>query len=88
MVSNHVEGTFARLRYNLGGDRPSQTAHLTLSYSRITLKQLDKQNRKGGISPMTPRMLAHPHHSLPPILHILLRLSMPRYSKGSWGLSV
>jgi hypothetical protein len=32
MVSNHAEGTFARLCYNLGGDRPSQTARLVLSY--------------------------------------------------------
>ena len=31
MVSNHSEGTFERLRYSLGGDRPSQTAHLKLS---------------------------------------------------------
>ena len=31
MISNHSEGTFGRLRYILGGDRPSQTAHLTLS---------------------------------------------------------
>ena len=30
MISNHSEGTFGRLRYSLGGDRPSQTAHLTL----------------------------------------------------------
>ena len=36
MVSNHSEGTFGRLRYSLGGDRPSQTAHLTLSESRFT----------------------------------------------------
>ena len=36
MVSNHSEGTFGRLRYSLGGDRPSQTAHLTLSESRVT----------------------------------------------------
>src|SRR5947209_16281947 len=35
-ISNRAEGTFARLRYILGGDRPSQTAHLTLSGSRIT----------------------------------------------------
>ena len=35
-ISNRAEGTFVRLRYNLGGDRPSQTAHLTLSESRIT----------------------------------------------------
>ena len=31
MVSNHSEGTFERLRYPFGGDRPSQTPHLTLS---------------------------------------------------------
>ena len=31
MISNHSEGTFERLRYSLGGDRPSQTAHQTLS---------------------------------------------------------
>jgi len=30
VVANHAEGTIVRLRYNLGGDRPSQTAHLTL----------------------------------------------------------
>ncbi len=31
MVSIHSEGTFGRLRYSFGGDRPSQTAQLTLS---------------------------------------------------------
>ena len=36
MISNHSEGTFGRLRYFLGGDRPSQTAHLTLSQTRLT----------------------------------------------------
>ncbi len=30
-VSNRLEFTFARLRYSLGGDRPSQTTHHTLS---------------------------------------------------------
>ena len=30
-----AEGTFGRLRYTLGGDRPSQTAHLTLSPGSI-----------------------------------------------------
>src|SRR3989339_1879353 len=30
-VSNRPEGTFARLRYILGGDRPSQTTHQTVS---------------------------------------------------------
>ncbi len=35
MISNHSEGTFGRLRYSLGGDRPSQTAHQTLSSYQI-----------------------------------------------------
>ena len=34
-VSNPPEGTFARLRYNLGGDRPSQTAHQAGSLAQI-----------------------------------------------------
>ena len=36
LVSNQPEGTFARLRYLLGGDRPSQTTRLTMSPTRIT----------------------------------------------------
>ena len=36
-ISNRAEGTFGRLRYTLGGDRPSQTAHLTLFRYRITV---------------------------------------------------
>ncbi len=35
-ISKPAEGTIARLRYALGGDRPSQTAHQTGSLSRIT----------------------------------------------------
>jgi hypothetical protein len=38
LVSIQPEGTFGRLRYLLGGDRPSQTAHLKLSLTRITGK--------------------------------------------------
>jgi hypothetical protein len=36
-ISNRAEGTLERLRYLLGGDRPSQTAHLTRSSNRITV---------------------------------------------------
>ena len=36
LISNQPEGTFARLRYLLGGDRPSQTAHQVLSGPRMT----------------------------------------------------
>ena len=35
-ISNRAEGTFARLRYILGGDRPSQTTHQMLFPTRIT----------------------------------------------------
>ena len=31
LISIQPEGTFERLRYSFGGDRPSQTAHLALS---------------------------------------------------------
>ncbi len=34
-VSIRTEGTFGRLRYLLGGDRPSQTALLILSYDQF-----------------------------------------------------
>ncbi len=37
-ISIRSEETFVRLRYLLGGDRPSQTAHLGVSSSRITEK--------------------------------------------------
>jgi len=36
LIANQPEGTFGRLRYILGGDRPSQTTHLTLFLIRIT----------------------------------------------------
>ena len=36
LIANQPEGTFERLRYILGGDRPSQTTRLTLSPIRIT----------------------------------------------------
>ena len=38
LIANQPEGTFGRLRYILGGDRPSQTTHLTLSLNRITVR--------------------------------------------------
>src|SRR5687767_7104237 len=35
-ISDRSEPTIARLRYSLGGDRPSQTTHHALSRFRIT----------------------------------------------------
>ena len=37
-ISDRSEPTIARLRYSLGGDRPSQTTHHTLSRNRITVR--------------------------------------------------
>ena len=36
-ISVRAEGTFRRLRYFLGGDRPSQTARLTLSSDQFMI---------------------------------------------------
>ena len=88
LVSNQAERTFARLRYFLGGDRPSQTTHQTLSPTRIHWSGLEFKDIKGGISRVTPPKLAFRIHSLPPILHIIALKSMSSCSKGARGLSV
>ena len=49
---------------------------------------LGTRQAKGGISRATPRPLARPLHSLPPILHITYPMSMLSCSEGSRGLSV
>ena len=87
-VSVRAERTFERLRYSLGGDRPSQTAHLTMSPDRIHGRRLEFQYLKGGIPKVTPHQLAPVLHSLPPILYIKYRNPISGYSKAPWGLSV
>src|SRR4026208_488855 len=44
-ISTRAEGPFARLRYILGGDRPSQTAHLTLFPPRIQRSRWPPRSR-------------------------------------------
>jgi hypothetical protein len=87
-IADRAEGTFGRLRYTLGGDRPSQTAHQTLSPIPIQGPRLEFQQDQGGISRMAPRALACPLQCLPPILHRPCHNPMPGYSKGPRGLSV
>ena len=53
-MSDRAEGTFGRLRYALGGDRPSQTAHLTGSPALLQGSGLDGPCRQGGIPTLTP----------------------------------
>jgi hypothetical protein len=88
LIANQAEGTFGLLRYTLGGDRPSQTAQLTLSAARIHGTALDSKHAQGGISRAAPRGLASPLHRLPPILHRPYLEPVSAYSEGSWGLSV
>ncbi len=83
LISDQPEGTFERLRYSLGGDRPSQTAYQKLSHalmlegSRLELKLL-----QSGISTATPRNLTTSLQSLPPILHNKNPNSISSYSKA------
>ena len=88
MFSIHPEVTFARLRYSLGGDRPSQTARLTMSRVVVQRSRLESQQGKGGIPRATPYSLATIFQCLPPILYIPYRNPISSYSKAPRGLSV
>ena len=68
MISIHPEGTFERLRYILGGDRPSQTAHQARSLEFIEVRVKITEERyfkddspsasaKGSQSPAYPTHL-------------------------------
>src|SRR5581483_5301860 len=87
-ISDRAEGTFVRLRYILGGDRPSQTTRLALFPARIHGAGLDVQYTKGGISRLAPPQPQPGLQSLPPILSEVHRTPIPSCSKGSRGLSV
>ena len=88
MVSVHAEPTFERLRYFFGGDRPSQTARLTVSPDRIHGRRLEIQQSKSGIPPAAPQELTPLLPSLPPILYMGYRIPVLSCSKAPWGLSV
>jgi hypothetical protein len=88
LVSIQPEGTFGRLRYLLGGDRPSQTACLARFPCPIGGQGLGSKHAQGGISPSAPPTLARQFHSLPPILHRPCPNSMPSCSKAPRGLFV
>ena len=87
-ISVRAERTFERLRYLFGGDRPSQTARLTVSPDRIHGRRLENQQYKGGIPRLPPPNLTARFHRLPPILYMHYRSSVLSYSKAPWGLSV
>ena len=88
LISDQLEPTFARLRYSLGGDRPSQTTRHAGSRTRIHGPRLDIRDHKGGISRLPPRRLAPSLQRLPPILHMPFLIPLQSCSKGARGLSV
>jgi hypothetical protein len=88
MISNHPERTFGRLRYLLGGDRPSQTAHLARSTAPLQGHMLELRCCEGGIPTAPPLNLATQVLRLPPILYTHHQNPMPGYSEAPWGLSV
>jgi hypothetical protein len=87
-ISIRAEGTFVRLRYSLGGDRPSQTTHQAMSFGRIHGTKLDIRLIQGGISRLAPPELAPRHQRLPPILHKTNQRPRPSCSKAPRGLFV
>ena len=88
LISDQLEPTIARLRYSLGGDRPSQTTHHAGSRIRIHGSLLDAKKHKGGISRLPPLELALTLQRLPPILHMCPLAPLQSCSKGARGLSV
>src|SRR6266581_8419149 len=87
-MSIHPEGTFGRLRYSLGGDRPSQTTRLALSASPLRVRR-ETQNRVKVVFHCCLHD-AHKHRflRLPPILRIHRLVSRPSCSKAPRGLFV
>ena len=86
-ISVRSEGTFGRLRYSFGGDRPSQTAYLRGSAGSLLLA-LEAQQQKGGIPTLTLYLPKKVLQSLPPILCVCHRDSISSCSEAPWGLSV
>ena len=87
-ISVRAEPTFERLRYSFGGDRPSQTARLTLSPALLQGRRLETWFIKSGIPKATPQRLTTLFLRLPPILYIINQISVLNCSEAPWGLSV
>ena len=89
LISDQPEGTFERLRYILGGDRPSQTAYQKLFLALLLEgSRLEFKLSQSGISTMTPQKLTFLLQSLPPMLYKIYRIPISSYSKAPRGLSV
>ena len=69
-IANRAEDAFGLLRYSLGGDRPSQTAHQALSLGRVHGSRLGGWWHKGGISTLAQPDPEAGLQRLPPILRM------------------
>ena len=87
-VTIRAEGTIGRLRYLLGGDRPSQTPRLPGSRLGIDRVRLATRPRQSGIAPSAPRRPKAPVPCLPPILRSQGLVAVTRWSKAPRGLFV
>ena len=58
-VSDRPEGTFGRLRYSLGGDRPSQTTRLALSARQFMVKHETQNTARVVFHRCLPRTHKH-----------------------------
>src|SRR5215207_6946151 len=89
LIANQAEGTYWAPPL-LFRRRPPQSNCPTDTVRCPVAREstLELMHKKGGISPTTPRMLAHADQSLPPILHSLNTSPISAYSEGSRGLSV
>jgi hypothetical protein len=82
------EGTLERLRYSLGGDRPSQTLHQPRFPVRLHCSGLDGHVPQSGISPLPPAPPQGHLPRLPPILRSGKRPPMASLSQAPRGLFV
>ena len=88
MISIHSEGTFGRLRYSLGGDRPQSNCPPDTVSPRAKRGGLEWSYSQGSIPPLPPRTLAHTSLRLLPILYKRYKHSISGCSKAPRGLSV
>ena len=83
MVADHAEVTIELLRYDLGGNRPSQTDPLALSRPRLHGEGLDVRLQETGISLVSPPRLTTRLPRLPAMPHTHSQTPAPEYSEGS-----
>ena len=87
-ISDRAEGTFGRLRYCLGGDRPSQTTRQPRFHALLQGLWLGASLIQGGISPVAPHTPRGVDQRLPPILRRMKPAPTAGCSKAPRGLFV